>query len=148
MIKLLLIRIRFCIGFADTFGDDFGIALLVASVLAVCTLHSSSVFQELPTHGTAHEIVKLLSDEFMSISLVDLFFIFAVFSDSTFSSKTSNVVSFSLSDLFYCTMLVCPREKKRHLPKLRERCIWPTGSRANHASIVTGGAPGCIGAFA
>ena len=41
MIQFLFIWVGFCVGFAYAFGDYFPVALLVAGVLAILTLHTS-----------------------------------------------------------------------------------------------------------
>ena len=60
MIDLLLVWIRFCIGFAYTLGNDAGIAFRMASVLAILALHSSRVFEKVATEGATHNVVELL----------------------------------------------------------------------------------------
>ena len=67
MIDFLLVRICFRVRFTDTFGDDFGIALLVTGVFAVLALHSGRILQKLSTQRAAHDIVELLENEFMAI---------------------------------------------------------------------------------
>lgn len=44
MIELLLIRVGFRIRFAYAFGDDLGVAFLVARILAILALHTGGVF--------------------------------------------------------------------------------------------------------
>ena len=46
MVDLFLVRIRFCVRLADTFGNNICVALRVASVLAILALHTGGVFQE------------------------------------------------------------------------------------------------------
>lgn len=41
VIDLLFVGIRFVVGFADTFGNHFGVTFGVTRVLAICTLHAS-----------------------------------------------------------------------------------------------------------
>lgn len=41
MVQLLFIWVGFCIGLAYTLGDYFPVALLVAGVFAILTLHTS-----------------------------------------------------------------------------------------------------------
>lgn len=60
VIDLLLVWIRFCIGFAYTLGNDAGIAFRMASVLAILALHTSRIFEKVPTQCTTHNIVELL----------------------------------------------------------------------------------------
>ena len=49
MVDLLLVWVRFGIGLADTLGYNTCIALCVAGVFAVLTLHSSRILQEVAT---------------------------------------------------------------------------------------------------
>jgi hypothetical protein len=49
MVDLLLVRVRFGIRLAYTLGYYTGIALCVAGVFAVLTLHSSRILQEVAT---------------------------------------------------------------------------------------------------
>jgi hypothetical protein len=71
MIDLFLILVGFVIRFANTLRDNFGIALRVTGVLAVCTLHSSRVFEEVSTKGTSHDVIELLLDKFVALLLVN-----------------------------------------------------------------------------
>ena len=73
MINFLLVLVCLVVGFADTFRDHLGIALCVASVFAVCTLHPSRVFQEVSTEGASHHIVELLLYEFVALLFVNFF---------------------------------------------------------------------------
>ena len=41
VIQLLFIWVGFCVGLANTLGDYFPVALLVAGVFAILTLHTS-----------------------------------------------------------------------------------------------------------
>ncbi len=84
MIQLFFFRIRFRVGLAYTFGNYLRIALSVAGVLAVLTLHASRIFEELFAKSTTHDIVKLLKHEFVPVQLVNLFLTLA---DSTFTVK-------------------------------------------------------------
>lgn len=86
VVQLFLLRIRLCVRLAYTFGDNFGVAFLVASVLAVLTLHASRVLKEISAKSTTHDIVKLLKHEFVPIQLVDLFF---TLTDSPFTVKAN-----------------------------------------------------------
>lgn len=85
MVDLLLVGVGLVIGLADTFGDNFWVALAMASVLAIRALHASSIFEEFSTQRTAHDVVELLRNEFVSLFLVDLFFFLA---DSTLTVET------------------------------------------------------------
>lgn len=73
MIDLFFIRIRFGVGLADTFGDYFGVALLVACEFAVLALHASRILQKISAQGAAHYVVELLQNELVSIKLVNFF---------------------------------------------------------------------------
>lgn len=96
MIELLLVRIGLRIRFADTFGNDFRIALLMARIFAILALHTGGVFQELSAKGTTHDVVELLKNKFMAVKFVDLFF---ALSDGAFTIKT-NVERSSIFELF------------------------------------------------
>ena len=67
MIDLLLVGIRFSIRLADTLGHDLGIALLMASILAIFALHASGVLEKISAQSTTHDVVELLYDEFVAI---------------------------------------------------------------------------------
>ena len=69
VVDLLLVRVGLVIGLADALGNDLGIAPSVTQILAVGTLHTSSVLQQLTTEGTAHDVVELLINEFMALLL-------------------------------------------------------------------------------
>ena len=43
MIEFLFIRVGFRIGFADTFRDNFGVALFMARIFAILALHTSRI---------------------------------------------------------------------------------------------------------
>ena len=73
MIQLLFIRVGVCIRLANTFGDNLGIAFLVAGILAVLALHSSRIFEEVPTKRATHDVIELLKDKFMTVKLMYLF---------------------------------------------------------------------------
>jgi hypothetical protein len=72
MIDFLFVGVGFVIGLANTLCDDLWIALAVAGVLAILTLHASSVCEKFTTEGTAHDVVKLLCDKLVSLLFVDL----------------------------------------------------------------------------
>ena len=86
MVQLGLVWICLRVGLRDTLGNDLGVALLVTSVLAIRALHSSSILEKLAAEGAAHNVVKLLLDEFVTILLHHFFF---ALTDSTFSAKPS-----------------------------------------------------------
>ena len=73
MVDLFLILVCLIIRLADTFCDNFGIALCMTSIFAVCTLHAGRVFEEVPTKRASHDIVKLLLDELVALFLVNFF---------------------------------------------------------------------------
>lgn len=77
MIDLLLVGVGFIVGLADTLGDDLRVAFTVASILAVRTLHTRSVLEEISTQRTAHDVVELLGDELVALLFVDLFLLLA-----------------------------------------------------------------------
>lgn len=86
MIYLLFVGVGFVIGFADTLGDDLRIAFAMASVFAIRALHTRSILEEFSTQRTAHDVVELLSDEFVTLLLVNLFLLLA---DSTLTVETN-----------------------------------------------------------
>lgn len=77
VIDLLLVGVGLVVRLADTFGDDLGIALAVAGIFAVGTLHARGILQEVAAQGTAHDVVELLRDELVTLLLVDLFLLLA-----------------------------------------------------------------------
>jgi len=86
MVDLLLVRIRFGIGLADTLGDDTRVALGVAGIFAVFALHSGGILEEIAAQSTSHDVVELLRYELMAVHLVDLFL---PLSDGTFSVESN-----------------------------------------------------------
>jgi phosphatidylglycerophosphatase A len=97
MVDLGFIWIRLRVGLRDTLGHHLRVAFLVASVLAVGTLHASSVLQEFATEGAPHDVVELLGDELVAILFVNLFLALA---NGTLSSKTQRVERLALLVLF------------------------------------------------
>lgn len=85
MIQLLFVRIRFSVGLANTFRNNFGKALLVARILAVLALHTRGIFQKVSTQRTSHNVVELLRYKLVSVLLLNLFFPLAY---STFAVQT------------------------------------------------------------
>ena len=73
MVELLFIRIGFRIRFADALCDDFGIAFLVASILAILALHTGGVLQKFSTQCATHDIVELLKNKFVAVEFVNFF---------------------------------------------------------------------------
>lgn len=74
MIEFLLVGVCLGVGFANALCHDFGVTFLVACVFAILALHPSRVLQEIPTKSAAHDVVKLLEHEFVTIEFMDFFF--------------------------------------------------------------------------
>ena len=85
MVDFFLIRISLVVRFADTLGDDLGVTLLVAGVLAVSTLHTGSVLEEISAKGAAHNVIELLRDKLVTLLLVDFLLLLT---DSTLTIET------------------------------------------------------------
>ena len=102
MIQLFLVRIRFRIGFADAFCDNFRVAFFMTCIFTVLTLHTSRILQEVSTEGTPHNVVELLQDKFMAEHFMNLFFTLTY---STFAIQT-NVERSAVCYLFCCVELV------------------------------------------
>ena len=137
MVELLLIWVGFCIGLADAFSDNLGVAFFMARIFAILALHTSGVFEELPTKSTTHDVVKLLEDKFVAVKL--MYFFFAL----TYGAFTieANVKRPSVFQLFCCHTSVPLYSLKRTLwglLKLNVNWILPTGSRANQAMTSPG----------
>ena len=96
VVDLFLVRICFVVGLANALGDDLGIASPVTQVLAVSTLHTGGVLQQLPAQGTAHNVVELLIDEFVALLLRDNFLLLT---DGTLTIKP-NVVHAAVTGVF------------------------------------------------
>ena len=73
MVDLFFLGICFIVCFADALGDHLGVALAMASVFAIRTLHARGVLEEFSTERTAHNVVELLCDELVALLLVNLF---------------------------------------------------------------------------
>lgn len=86
MVDFLLIRISLIVGLADTLSDDLGVTFPMACVLAVGTLHTGCVLEEVSAQSTAHDVVELLRDELVALLFVD-FFLFLT--DGTLSVETN-----------------------------------------------------------
>ena len=95
MVDLFLLRIRLSVALADALGDDAGITLGVASVLAVLALHACGILEEVPTECAAHDVVELVLNELVPVHLVDFFL---PLTDSALSAKTN----INLSSVFVC----------------------------------------------
>lgn len=72
MVDLLLVRVRLGIALADAFRDHTRIALGMASVLAVLTLHTGRIFEEVSAKGTTHDVVELVLHELVAVHLMNL----------------------------------------------------------------------------
>jgi hypothetical protein len=99
VVDLLLVGIGLIVGLADTLGDDLGIAFTVASILAVRTLHTRGVLEEISTQRTAHDVVELLGDKLVALLFVDLFLLLA---HGTLSVET-NIEGTAILQLLGCT---------------------------------------------
>lgn len=86
MVNLLFIGIGLIIGFANTLGDNLRVTFAMASVLAIGTLHSCCVFQEVATKSTAHNVVELLGNELVPLLFVNFFLLL---SDSTLTIQSN-----------------------------------------------------------
>lgn len=71
VVDLLLVGIGFVVGLADTFGDNLRVALLVACILAVGTLHTRSILEKFSAQRTAHDVVELLRNKLVTLLLVN-----------------------------------------------------------------------------
>lgn len=96
MVDFLLVRIGLVVGFTDTLGDNLGITLAVAGVLAVRTLHAGSILEEFSTQCTAHDVVKLLGDELVTLLFVNLLLLLT---NGTLTVKT-NIKGTAVLQLF------------------------------------------------
>lgn len=105
MVDLLLVRIGFVVCLADTLGDDLGIALAVAGILAISTLHAGRILQEIAAKSTAHDVVELLGDEFVTLLLVNLFLLL---SNSTLTVQT-DIERAAVLHLLGCTAMLVHR---------------------------------------
>jgi hypothetical protein len=97
MVDFTFIRICLGVRLCDTFGNDLGVALLVARKLAIRTLHARCVFEEIPTKGAAHNVVELLLHEFVAILFVNFLFLL---SNGTLSAK-AKIELFPFLGLFH-----------------------------------------------
>ena len=60
MIDFLFVGIRLRVRLAYAFCNHIRVALLMASELAIVTLHASRVLEKFSTQGAAHDVVELL----------------------------------------------------------------------------------------
>lgn len=101
MIQLLFFGICLCVRLADTLGDDTFVTLLVASVLAILTLHACRILEEVSTQSAPHDVIELLLYEFVAVHLVDFFF---TLPDSTLTVQT-NIERSSILHLLGCSIV-------------------------------------------
>lgn len=85
VVEFCLIRIGLSIGLGDALCDDFGVALLVAGVVAVGALHAGCVLEEFGTESAAHDVVELLLHKLVSILLDHVLF---ALTDGTLTTQT------------------------------------------------------------
>ena len=75
MVDLLLVQVRLCIALADALGNYAGVALGVASILAIFALHAGAVLEEFRAEGTPHDVVKLVLDKLVPVHFVHSLFL-------------------------------------------------------------------------
>ena len=102
VVELGLVWIGFGVRLCDTLGDHLGVALLVAGVVAVGTLHARRVFEEIAAERAAHDVVELLLHKLVAILFDDLFL---ALTNSTLATKTDVERLFVVS-VFCCTWSV------------------------------------------
>jgi hypothetical protein len=85
VVELGLVGIGLGVGLGDALCDNFGVAFLVAGVVAVGALHASSILEEFTTEGAAHDIVELLLHELVTILLDHILF---SLTNGTFTTQT------------------------------------------------------------
>lgn len=73
----------------------------MAGVFAVFALHASRVLEKVATQRTAHDVIELLYNKFVTIQFVDLFF---TLSHGTFAIQ-SDIEWSSIPVLFRCSTL-------------------------------------------
>jgi len=101
VIELRLVGIGLCIGLRDALGNDFSVALLVTSILAIRALHACRVPQKPTAQSTAHDAVELLLNEFVTVLLVDVLF---PLTNGALSTK-ADIDELAVSGLLGCYML-------------------------------------------
>lgn len=101
MVNLLLVGIGLVVRLANTLGNDLGIAFLVASVLAVGTLHTGSVLEEVSAEGAAHDVIELLRNKFVALLLMNFLFLLT---DGTLTIET-DIKGPSILQLFGCKIV-------------------------------------------
>jgi hypothetical protein len=85
MVELRLVWIRLGVGLGNAFSNHLGIALLMASISAIRTLHTGSVLEEIATEGASHDIVELLLHKLVAILLIYILFPLA---NGSFAAKS------------------------------------------------------------
>jgi hypothetical protein len=119
MVEFSLIGVGFGVRLRDTFGDHLRITLFMASVVAVRTLHTGSVLEELSTESAAHDVVELLLNELVAVLFDDVLFTRA---NSAFSTKSD--VEWRLINRVLGCCLISTRQRpcaEAHLPKVMAR---------------------------
>jgi len=92
VVKLLFFWVGFCVGLRDALCDHLLIALLVAGIFAVGTLHAGRILEKLSAKRATHDVVKLLLHELVAIHLVNFFFLCT---DGAFSPESQVQRSFA-----------------------------------------------------
>ena len=105
VVQLRLVWICLCIRLCDTLRHNFGVTLLVASVLAIRTLHAGSILEKFAAKCTTHDVVELLLHEFVTVLLDNLFF---ALTNGTLSSKPS-IEWLLVSRVFHWSLLACKK---------------------------------------
>jgi hypothetical protein len=118
MVEFGLVWVGFGVRLRDTFGNDFRITLLVASVVTVRTLHTGSVLEELAAKSATHDVVELLLHELVAILFNDLFFTLA---NSAFATKSDVKWRLVARVLGCCLVSTEDPHIGVHLPKDMER---------------------------
>lgn len=93
MVELGFVWVCFGIRLRNTFSDHPRVALLVTCVVAVSTLHTSRVFEEVAAESAAHDVVELLLHELVTILLDH---VFLTLTNSSLSTK---------ADIEWCLIL-------------------------------------------
>jgi hypothetical protein len=119
MVEFGLIWIGLGVRLRDTLGDHLWVTLLVASVIAVRTLHAGSVLEELTTESATHDVIELLLHEFVAILFDNFFFALA---NSAFATK-SDVEWCLITRVLGCCLVSTERSLHiaANLPKDMER---------------------------
>lgn len=94
MVELFFVWIYLVTSPRNALCDNVRVTLFVTGVLAVHTLVSTSVFEEITTVCTFHDIVKLMLDKLVAVHFMNLLLLL---SNGTLSSETTNSIVGSLS---------------------------------------------------